>query len=255
MLGIIMAIAKNTFLEGVRDRIFLVLILFFIVMLIVSIFLGSISVHQDSKIIGDFGIAASELFSLAIAVFVGASLLSKEIEKRTIIVLLSKPITSTGFIIGKFIGLAMMMMVILLAMLGIYSGISLIYHFWNANILIIFALIYLQMLIIIGLSLFFSSFTSPMLVVLLTILTYLIGHMVGDLHEFAKIMHNPAITAVTQGLSYMLPNLDMLNIKNTIFYEGHQVSLQYILYAVTYSVVYTAIILGITVLNFRKREF
>ena len=243
MFNIIWAIAKNTFLEGVRDRVFFVLILFFIVMLAVSIFLGSISVHQDSKIIADFGIAAAELFSLAITVFVGASLLSKEIEKRTIIVLLSKPITSTQFIAGKFIGLAAMMLVILLVMLVIYILMSLLYHFWSPTIFLIFFLIYLQMLIVIGITLLFSSFTSPMLVVMLTIITYMIGHLVADLHEFAQI------------ISYVLPNLDMLNLKNTIFYNNLPVTPAYLLYSIFYTVVYTGIILGVTILNFKKREF
>lgn len=255
MFNIIWAIAKNTFLEGVRDRVFFVLILFFIVMLVVSIFLGSISVHQDSKIIADFGIAAAELFSLAITVFVGASLLSKEIEKRTIIVLLSKPITSTQFITGKFIGLAAMMLVILLVMLVIYILMSLLYHFWSPTIFLIFFLIYLQMLIIIGITLLFSSFTSPMLVVMLTIITYMIGHLVADLHEFARIIHNPVVTFFTQITSYILPNLDMLNLKNTVFYNDLPVTPSYIFYAVLYTLVYTGIILGVTILNFKKREF
>src|SRR5665811_1463942 len=100
------AIAVNTFKETIRDRVLAVIIVFALLMIVAGLWLGSISLCQQGRMMKDFGLVAVTGFGLVVAVFVAAGLVHKEVEKRTVFVLFSKPVSRTAFIAGKFIGLS-----------------------------------------------------------------------------------------------------------------------------------------------------
>ncbi len=99
----VLTIALNTFKETIRDRILGVIVLFALAMIVGSVWLGAISLGQAGRMMEDFGLVAVTLFGLVVAVFVGASLVRKEIDKRTVFVLFSKPLGRSEFIVGKFL--------------------------------------------------------------------------------------------------------------------------------------------------------
>jgi len=100
-------VAANVFKESVRDRVPYNLVLFAILLISSSYLLGQLTAGQDVKIIKDLGLAATSLFGLFIAVFIGIGLVSKEVDRRSIYPLLAKPVSRTQFIVGKYAGLVL----------------------------------------------------------------------------------------------------------------------------------------------------
>jgi ABC-type transport system involved in multi-copper enzyme maturation permease subunit len=107
----LIAVAANTYRETVRERVLYNLVFFAILMTLSGLFLAELSVRQDDRIIKDIGLASMELFGTFIAIFVGVGLVSKEIERRSLYPLLAKPLTRTEFLLGKFCGLGLTLLV------------------------------------------------------------------------------------------------------------------------------------------------
>src|SRR5688572_10435954 len=114
------AIAANTFREAIRDRILYLLLAFAILMIVSSRVLSLLTVGAEEKIVKDVGLASLSLFGVATAIFVGVGLVFKEIEKRTVYTLISKPISRSQFILGKYLGLVMVLAVNLSIMTAVF---------------------------------------------------------------------------------------------------------------------------------------
>ena len=104
MLGRVLAIAGNAFREAVRDRVLYNLVFFVLLLTAAAIFIGELSGGQERKIIVDFGLSAMLLFGVFIAIFVGIGLVYKEIERRTVYAIFSKPVGRGEFVVGKYLG-------------------------------------------------------------------------------------------------------------------------------------------------------
>src|ERR671939_1039848 len=146
------AIARNTFREAVRDRVLYNLVLFVLILTGAAVFLGELSAAQELKIIVDMGLSAALLFGVFIAIFVGVGLAYKEIERRTIYAIFSKPVGRGEFLLGKYLGLCLTLAVNVFVM-GVGISLALIYvkrgydplalRIWPAV-----ALIYIELMII-----------------------------------------------------------------------------------------------------------
>src|SRR5947199_10464011 len=130
-----LAIAVNVFRESVRDKILYNLVLFAILMIGASYVIGQLTAGQDVKIIKDLGLAATTLFGLFIAVFIGIGLVSKEVERRSIYSLLSKPIHRYQFVLGKYAGLVLTLVVNVAVMAGALYAV-LVYTAWGVPALV-----------------------------------------------------------------------------------------------------------------------
>src|SRR5216684_2519784 len=205
------AIARNTFREAVRDRVLYNLVLFVLLLIGGAIFLGELSAGEDAKIIADLGLSAMLLFGVFIAIFVGVGLVYKEIERRTLYAILSKPIGRGQFLLGKYLGLCLTLLVNVLIMGG---GVSIALIFvsrgWDPLALRIWPailLIYLELMILTGVALLFSSFSSPALSALLTFFVFVIGHFSADLKTLGNSAGSVAARWLFRSLYYLLPNL------------------------------------------------
>src|ERR1700694_3258697 len=158
-------IASNTFREAVRDRVLYNLIAFALLLSGAAIFVGQISIDIERLVVINLGLTAVTLFGIVIAIFIGIGLVSKEIEKRTLYTVLSRPVRRWEFIVGKFFGLAGTLVVnTFLMAIGVLLALLYVAHrFEKMDALILVALyfIILQFLIICALALLFSSFSSP----------------------------------------------------------------------------------------------
>src|SRR6266568_7052648 len=167
MIGRLSAIAYNTFREAVRDRVLYNLILFALLIVGSSLLVGQISVAINRIVLINLGLTSISLFGVVIAIFIGIGLVSKEIEKRTLYTVLSRPVRRWEFIIGKFFGLAGTLVVNTFFMaIGVFGALLYVAHkFSKPDALILVALyfIVLEFLIICSLALLFSSFSSPSL--------------------------------------------------------------------------------------------
>ena len=159
------AIALNTFKETIRDRVLAVIIVFALLMIVAGLWLGSISLGQQGRMMKDFGLVAVTGFGLIVAVFVAASLVHKEVEKRTVFVLFSKPVSRAAFIAGKFLGLCGTMAVVHgrhgALPLRCSSGSSPVRRpAWCCSPC---CMIYVQLLVVMAVTIFFSTLGSAIL--------------------------------------------------------------------------------------------
>jgi ABC-type transport system involved in multi-copper enzyme maturation permease subunit len=251
----IKAIALNTFKEAVRNKIFYLLVAFGIFFALSSKLISLLTIGDEVKVLKDVGLAAIHFFSVLAAVFTGINLVYKEIDKRTIYNILSKPISRGHFIIGKFFGLAFTLLVALVSMAAIFF----LFLFLSTGefdhmILVYFGLLYLELLIITAISLLFSSFSTPILSSIFTISLYLIGQVLWTFNMFTQHLKKPIEKFVAYFFYYILPNLDKFNIKDDVVLKT-SLAPSHILNAVIYAVVYISAILILAIIIFRRREF
>lgn len=256
MINHILTIAKNTFRETMRDRIVLAACALVFVMIAFSLFIGTISIDQDIRMIVDFSLTAIYILQMFVAIFIGSMLIYKEVERRTFFLILPKPIRIEAIIIGKCLGLtattAVVTAVSTFALYGIlfFKG----GHLFFLPILISVLLSLVESSLLILLSILFSGMTSPILSAVYTIGFFLIGHSAEIYRSFMFEMAPSLRLYVLQTAYYFLPNLEKFNIRNNVVYEKIP-SLYIILLTLLYALCYAVIIFLITKINFKKKEF
>ncbi|PYS48894.1 MAG: hypothetical protein DMF68_11685 [Acidobacteria bacterium] len=258
MLRRIAAIARNAFREAVRDRVLYNLVLFVLLLIVGAIFLGELSDDQQSKIIKDMGLSAMLLFGAFISIFVGVSLVYKEIERRTIYAIFSKPVGRGEFLVGKYFGLCLTLLVNVIVM-GIGVSLALLFvkrpldppiiNIWPAILLI-----YAELMILTAVALLFSSFSSPALSALLTFFIFIIGHFSADLKTFAASMGTTSARYLFGALFYLLPNLANYSYI-TPAAHGQTPPLALLFASLGYAIVYIAVLLAAATLIFNRRNF
>lgn len=254
--GRIWAIASNGFKEVIRDRILYLIGLFALLFIIALRFLPEISATTENKIILDVGLAAIELLGMIVAVFVGSSLINKEVEKRTLLALIPKPLSRAEFIIGKHLGLSAVLAVLMVAMTAIYVimlSFSKI-QYPLGSILASNVYLFLKLSLLTAVALMFGVFTSSLLATLLTFAVYLMGNLSRDIVTFGNLSRNSNIESLTQGLYLVLPDLSRLNLKNEAVY-GILPSVPTLLINGIYGLFYTVLLLAIAIVIFSRREF
>jgi len=252
----IWAIASNGFREVIRDRILYLIGLFALLLVIALRFLPQVAAGTEDKIIIDFGLAAIGVLGVIVAVFVGTSVINKEIDKRTLLVLIPKPLNRAELIVGKHLGLCGVLTVLTVAMTAIYlivlSFSQIKYPL--GTILVSTLYLLLQLSLIAAVALLFSVFTSSLLAALLTFGIYLMGNLSPDLLKFGNLSRNPNLVKMTEGLYLVLPDLSRLNLKNEAVY-GMLPSPLTLLGNGAYGLFYTVLLLAIAILIFSQREF
>ncbi len=260
-MSTILVIAQNTFRESVRDKVLYNLLFFAVLLVISSLLIGELSLNQEKIIIPRMGLSVMLFFGGLIAIFIGTGLVYKEIDKRTIYAMLAKPIRRGEFILGKFFGLGLTLLVNSLVML---SGILLSYAIlsYSNGEGLVFAwtiipagyLIFLQLLLIVAIGLLFSSFSSPVLSITLSIIVYIIGSLSRDLPVFAETVPFVVTKYLALTLYYILPNFSNFNYV-TYVAQGNIIPAKDILTITVYAIIYTALLLVATIAIFQKRNF
>lgn len=254
----VLTIARNTFREAVRDRVLYNLVLFVLLLIAGAIFLGELSAGQESKIIVDLGLSAILIFGAFISIFVGVGLVYKEIERRTVYAIFSKPVGRGEFLVGKYIGLCLTLLVNV-AVMGAGVSLALIYvrGGWDSLALSIWPavfLIYVELMILTAVALLFSSFSSPALSALLTFFLFIIGHFSSSLKEFANSMGTQSARWFFGALYYFLPNFDNYSFITPAAY-GKLPAAAATLSLVSYALVYIIVLLAASTLIFNRRNF
>jgi ABC-type transport system involved in multi-copper enzyme maturation permease subunit len=257
-LSRIIAIARNAFREAVRDRVLYNLVLFVLLLTAAAIFIGELSGGQERKVIVDLGLSAMLLFGAFIAIFVGVGLVYKEIEKRTIYAIFSKPVGRGEFLLGKYLGLCLTLLVNVVVMgLGVSLALMYVSHGWDPLVLVIWPamlLIYLELMIITAIALLFSSFSSPVLSALLTFFVFIIGHFSADLKSLATSMGGVGARWLFASLYYLLPNLSNYSFI-TPAAHGQAPAAGFVAMTSLYAVSYIAVVLAAATLVFSRRNF
>lgn len=252
----IWAIAANSFREVIRDRILYFIGFFALLMAFAWRLLPEIAVGTHEKIFLDLGLAAIGLLGVIVAVFVGTGLINKEIDKKTILVLIPKPLSRAEFILGKHLGLSGVLAVMLGVMLVIYLLMLLGMKVSFQALPLIVSVFYLglELILIAAVAITFGVFTSSIIATLMTFGFYLMGHISKDLIQLGIISKNANILAITKNIYLILPDLERLNFRNEAVY-GLLPSADVLMGNALYSLVYTGLLLGISILIFSRRQF
>ena len=260
--------AANVFRESVRDKVLYNLVFFAVLLIVASYLIGQLTAGQDIKIIKDLGLAATSVFGLFIAVFIGIGLVSKEVERRSIYALLAKPIERHHIVIGKYVGVVLTLAVNLSVMAAALY-LVLAYMRWmspnnvvraleapalDPTMLTAVGMIFVELAIITAIALFFSTFSTPILSATFTFGLFVAGHFSGDLRNFDQVVDSPVAVHLARGLYWLLPNLAPFDIKAQVVH-GQPVSAGYLALTAAYGVAYIAVLLTAAVLIFSRRDF
>ncbi len=259
----VMTIALNTFREAIRDRILYNLLFFALIMIVVSLLLATLTVGEQSRIMIDIGLASINIFGSLIAIFLGIGLIIKEIEKKTIYNILSKPVHRYQFIAGKYLGLLLTILVNIVIMgAGLYLILIINELRWGNDIFNInpdiwkaICLIFIELMVVTAIALMFSTFSSSStLSAIFTIAVYLIGHLTEELKLLGDKFPGSYMKISINFFYYLLPNFDNFNIKGKIVH-GMYVSPYYMIMVTLYGFLYIGAVLLISGVIFQKRDF
>ena len=252
------AIALHTFRESVREKVLYNLVVFALLMIGAGIVLGNVSVGINQTALVNLGLSAISLFGLLIAVFIGISLVWKEIDHRTLHNVLSKPVARYEFIVGKYLGLVLTLAVnAALMTAGFYA--ALFYEqrqFSGADAAPLEAIyfILLQLALVVGVALLFSALSTPVLSAVFTFGAFVIGNFLGDLRAFGDQASSPAIKAILHALAWALPDFGAFNAIAQAAH-GELISPRLLWSESVYALLYIAVLVSAAILVFERREF
>jgi ABC-type transport system involved in multi-copper enzyme maturation permease subunit len=261
-------VARAVFKESVRDRVPYSMVIFAVLLMAASYLISQLTAGQDLKIIKDLGLAAISVFGLLIATFIGIGLVAKEVERRSIFAILSKPVTRGQLILGKYAGLVMTLVVnVALMTVAFYGALwfmdvttsATIKAAWPApaidlRLLIAIALIVAELALVTAIALFFSTFSSPLLSAVLTLGLWVTGHFNSDLRNLENVVDSEGIGWIGRILYYLLPNLAPFDVKAEVVY-GQPVSAAHVGLTLLYGAVYVSVLLLAAHAIFSQRDF
>lgn len=256
MTSRVSAITWNTFREAVRDRVLYNLVLFVLLLVASAPLFSQISIGLEKLMLVNVGLSSISLFGVIIAIFIGIGLVSKEIEKKTLYTILSRPVRRWEFIVGKYLGLLLTLAVnATLMAVGFYAALLIFIHSLTAKDAMLLVAIYfiiLQFMMMIAITLLFSTFSTPLFSAIFAFALFVIGTFGNDLKNFAALSQGPSKWLVTAA-SYVLPNFASLNVISQAAHEqslGGQLIVLNTVYALSYSIAVTVA----AVLIFERRN-
>jgi Cu-processing system permease protein len=252
----IWAIGTNVFREVFRERVLYVAGLFGIALVIAVLLLNEVSGGAEGKISLDVGLAGMSLLGLTVTAFIGAGLINKEIEKKTALVLIAKPMSRTEFIVGKHLGLTSILAV-LVALMGlmlfgvmVWRGIP----FPGGAITLSIVYLVLELSLLAAIALLFGVFTSSLVATVLTFAVYFMGHFSPNLVTLSESIKTASVKGIVTGIYLLFPDLSRLDLKNQAVHgllpETGTLALN-----AGYGVIYIILTLAIASLIFSHREF
>ncbi len=257
----ILAVAKNTFLEAVRDRILYGFLFFAASLILFSLVIGQLSFNEEIRVSVDIGLAGISLFSVLMAIFLSISLLHKEIEKRTLYTILSRPISRASYLIGKFLGICFVMAFQILLMSLVWAFVLKIQGAsFSAGMLNALILIFFETMLVISTALFFTSFSSPFLSGLFTFGLFAAGRGADMISALAERDSAASIAPLLKGAALAIPNFYLFYPSGKMV-EGAWASVHaqfissgYLLSCALYGAAYTAVFLLFAVVLLYRRD-
>ncbi len=257
----ILAVLLNTFRETIRDKILYGIVFFAVVLILATFVLGEWSLHEEVRVTTDLGLAGISLFSILLAVVLGVSLMYKEIERKTLYPVLSKPVARWQFLVGKYMGMALTLALALVLLGAVFFAVLAIQGGVPSRALVIaMALIYLEVLVVTAVALFFSSFSTPFVSGVLTLGTFVVGRNLDTLEHFLHAREIEVMPGLFKAFTVAFPNLYLFYPSGRAM-ESEWVSVHsvfvtwdYLLTAAGYGAAYVAVCLAASIIVFGRRD-
>lgn len=263
-------LAIITFKEGIRNRALYGITLFALMFLIANFLMSGLFMQDVGKVAVDMALSTVSFAGLLVVLFVGINLLAKDLDRKTIYIVLSRPISRGKYIFGKFFGLGLLVVATMI-ILGAFAIASIFFikmayplYFprfsWTPVFFAIFFSIF-SLLLLTSLSVLFSSFCSSSFVTLiLTIISYLIGQSLGDVKALVESPQAVGIEVSSLTIKfisasyYLFPNLSLFDLK---IQAAHNlpIPLEHMFWVLVYGIGYAVLSIFFAALIFEKKEF
>lgn len=251
----LLPIALNTLREARRNRVFYAIIFFAVALIASSIFFTDLTFAEYDRILRDTGFATMDLFGVALGIFLGVGMVNREIEKKTIYTVITKPVPRWAFIAGKDLGL---MLTLLACMALMLAGFLLTLVSYRSPIEpVLFEAFYtllLELAVVTAFAIFCSTWTSSVLSALFAVSFFIIGHLDRDIHTFGARSKSAAIRHLSSWIYTLLPDLERFNLKGAVTYLKPE-SAGYLLGVTGYAALWTLAFLLAAILVFQVRDF
>lgn len=254
-MSVLVAIARHTLLDALRERAFFALAVFAALMLIASRVLGPLAMGETRRVTLDLGLGLMSLFGFLLVLFIGTRMVQKEIERKTILVLLAKPIRRGEFVVGKFIGLIGVLAISIGGMLAVLAAVMFAAGFAvDGSLLVAGYYAWCELVIVAALTMLLTAFTSPVLATFFLLGLFIAGHLSTSLLDAARLVADPLCAALLRGFFVALPRLDLYSYTLEVVH-GVPASVAQLAWSTLYALLYACGALFLSMLIFSRREF
>jgi Cu-processing system permease protein len=254
-VNVVLALALAGFREALRNRVTVVVGAFAAVMLLLTTLMLNVTLFSLDRIVTDFGLSVMSLLLSGLAIFLSSGLISREIEKRTIFLVVSRPVSRTQFVLGRFLGnlltlgsLQLLMAVLFLSQLLLFEV-----PMTGAQLAAVLGLS-AELVLLTAVGLLCSVLSSQLVAALTSVGLYLLGHLAEDLYFIATRSPSAFVQSAGKAAYYLLPNLSRVNFRGAAAYE-HAIDWSVFAGSVTYILGYAAVLLMFTTFAFDRRDF
>ena len=251
----LLALALNGYRESRRNRVTTVLFLFAFVMIFSATFALELTVATFERVLTDLGLGVMSFIAVFLAIYLGSGLIPREIERRTIFMIVSKPVSRSTFVVGRLLGnlvtvyFVIALMAALLLLQFALDGTPI-----RAPMLVAFAGLALEVLVLSSVCFVFAATSSQYVTAVISVGLYFVGHLSGDLYRMAGRSKSEVVRLVGHGLYYVLPNLDRLDFKARATYL-EPTSAEELALAALYAVGYSVVMMVLACALFERRDF
>lgn len=248
------AIALNTFREAVRDRVLYSILFFGVGVILLSLALSEVTIGDQDKVVRSVAQGAVDLFANIIAMFLGVSLVWKELDQRTIYTVISKPIPRWMFVLGKYLGLMLTLSAEVAILCVVYTGLMIAQQGAPEPVVFVsMGLLMLQLGLLTAWATLFSSYSNPMTATAFTLAVFVIGHLADDIWVYGSQASSPAVQAIARALYWVLPNFELMDIRPWAVHH-RPVPTDRLWPALTYGLGYTAAVLAAAAAVFQNKD-
>jgi ABC-type transport system involved in multi-copper enzyme maturation permease subunit len=252
-----LAIATTTFREAVRERLLHNLLVFAVLLVIGSLTISQLTLGEQFRIIANMGTSATQVFGTLIAVFLGVGLVTREIDRRTCYPALARPVSRAGFVVGKYLGL-LIVLALNVGLMAVATAVVLLAYrgspsFLDGAYLAAFALTAVQLAVCGAFAVLFSTFTTATLASIYTLSVVGAGWLFGEVRAFWLTAKQTDLKGLVHVLDYLLPNMALLDVKEAVTY-GDPVTLGSVLARAAYGCGYAAVLVLLATVVFTRRD-
>lgn len=250
----LLALATNTFREAVRDRVLYSILFFAVGVLVLSLAVEEITIGDQDKVVRSVAQGSIDLFGAIIAMFLGVSIVWKEIDRKTVYTILSKPIPRWMFVVGKYLGLMLTLLVEVVVLMGLYTALMVVQQkFPPLVVWVSMATLMMQLALLCAWATLFSTYSAPITAAAFTLATYVIGHLADDIWLYGNQAENPAVRQIARALYWVLPNFSVMDLRATAVHE-RPIPWELVGTGMGYGLLYAIAVLGLAVVVFERRD-
>ena len=249
----LLSLVAHTCRELVRNKLLYLLIVFSALMIFGSILLATLTIGQWARIMNNVGLTTVQLAGTLVSVLVGVGLVAGEMERRTLYVVLAKPVSRTKYLVGRYLGLGVSLAVLVGLMGALIAGVlgATDYPMTSTGVYALL-LIYVELLMLSAFAVVFSAFTTPTLGVMFTLSLFVLGHLASDLDAVAHKIGGTT-GSILSVAGRIVPNLDLLNLKSQAA-NALPVEPAFVAGSVVYGLAYSAVAVAFAAWLFQRRD-